>query len=72
MYSNFSMAYTPPIQSIVSSKQASNTSKTESVKNRTVCRDLFKIYTSITQKILKNWATWEIYMPILCKNFRFF
>ena len=37
---------------IVSSKQASNASKTESVKNRTVCSNLNINHTSDTPKIL--------------------
>ena len=42
----------PPILAIDSSKEA-NTRKTESVKNRTVCSNLYQTYTYGTPKILK-------------------
>ena len=41
-------------ETIESSKQARNTTKTEYVKNRTVCSNQGTSYTSVTQKILKN------------------
>ena len=43
----------PPILAIDSSKKANNTRRIESVKNRTVCSNLYQTYTSGTQKILK-------------------
>ena len=43
----------PPILLIDSSKEANNTQKTESVKNRTVCSNLYQTYTSGPPKILK-------------------
>ena len=43
----------PPILLIDSSKQANNTMKTESVKNRTVCSNLDQTHTSGTHKIIK-------------------
>ena len=45
----------PPILSIVSSKQATNTTKTESVKNRPACGNLYTLYTSGILKILNNY-----------------
>ena len=36
-------------------KQANYAPKTESVKNRTACSKLFKNYTYVPQKILKNY-----------------
>ena len=44
----------PPLLLIESSKYANNTQKTESVKNRTVCSNLYQTYTSGTPKILPN------------------
>ena len=43
----------PSIKSIDLSKQAHNTKKTESVKNRIVYRNLDILNTSVTPKILK-------------------
>ena len=45
----------PPDTNIVSSKQATNSTKTKSVKNRPVCSNLFTLYTSGTSIILKNY-----------------
>ena len=47
-------------KTIESSKQAHNTKKTESVKNRTMCSNLDISNTSVTQKIWKIRTTWEI------------
>ena len=44
----------PPIQTIDSSKQAHNATKTESIKNRTVCSNLKTSNTFVTPKILNN------------------
>ena len=44
----------PPIRTIVSSKQANYATKTESVKNRTVCSNLNKTHNSEPLKILKT------------------
>ena len=44
----------PPILTIVSSKQATNSTKTEFVKNRPVYSNLYTSYTSGTSRILKN------------------
>ena len=41
-------------KTIESSKQAHNTKKTESIKNRTVCSNQETLNTSVTPKILKN------------------
>ena len=53
---------------IESSKQAHNTKKTESVKNRTVCSNLDISNTSVTQTILKIRTTWAICILIFCKK----
>ena len=45
----------PPILTIVSSKQATNSTKTKSVKNKPVCSNLYTLYTSGTSKNLKNY-----------------
>ena len=49
-------------------KQANYALKTESVKNRTVCNDLYSNHTSATPKILKIRTTEEIYISILLKK----
>ena len=46
----------PPIQSIDSPKQANNTRKIESVKNRTICSNLNINHTYVNPKILKNYG----------------
>ena len=49
-------------------KQANYALKTESVKNRTVCSNLYSNHTSATPKIPKNMKTWEICVLTFCKN----
>ena len=44
--------------------------KTESVKNRTVCSNLYSNHTSATPKILKNRKTWVICISITYKKRR--
>ena len=44
----------PYILAIDALKQANNTRKTESVKNRTVCNNLYQTYTYGTPQILPN------------------
>ena len=46
----------PLILSIVSSKQATNSTKTESVQNRPVCSNLYTSYTSGISKNLKHYV----------------
>ena len=49
-------------------KQANYALKTESVKNRTVCSNLYSNHTSATPKILKNRKTCEICLLIFFKK----